>query len=238
MDNIFEIIVQLLLVVGAAAVVIIIILAILVIWGFRRAYYAVRGEEYRPLLKKKKASYSHLDVEEGTSEKEIRGILSNYTKAIVVGPRSKDTIGILERAKERKDSFYTVLKNKFNEESLSYQKFSSTMEMVYSAIMKNSASIANKIQLFDRVGYRKAQKEHMKASFTNKDAIELRDKKRRLDEGLNSIDSLIDTNNKLNDEIDKLIDALDDLDDIETNVENNEVMTEIKNLINETKYYK
>ena len=238
MENIIEILLQLLFVAGAVAIVIIVILAALLVWGIRRASYAIRGEEYRPLIGKKKSSYTHLDVDEGSDEKAIQGILNNYTKAIIVGPRSKNTLGVLERAQQRKESFYTVLKSKFSEESLSYGKFSSTMEMVYSAIMKNSAAIANKIQLFDRAGYRKAQKEHMRASFTNKEAIEVQSKKQRLEENLSSIDELIDTNNKLNDEIDKLIDALDELDDVETNVENNEVMSEIKTLINETKYYK
>lgn len=242
MADFLDIILGLVVVAGVVAFGWIVIVVVLLIWGGRHAYYAIKGEEYKPLFRDKtKKPYEHQDVDAGANAESISAVLKRFTRAKVVGSRAKAGLEALEKEKVHNANFQAVLDKKFEPNSLSWSKFVTAADMTHKAILQNCAALANRIQVFDRASYQKSELGHRSSTYREKEAIidpEEAEKQRVLQEGLEEMDKLIASNEKLLVELDKLSIELGKLTDADAVAETEGIVEEIRTLAEETKYYK
>ena len=210
-----------------------------VVYCLRRLFYAIKGEEYRPLFgNKTKHDYEHQDVDLGSNAESIKKVLQRYTRAVVVGKRAQAGLDALENCERKVAAFRAVLDKKFQPGSMSWDKFAVAADMTQDAVLRNSASLANRMQVFDRSGYQK-ERGHRSSTWRNNETAnpESAEKQRVLQEGLDQMDALIASNDKLLVELDKLTIELGKLTDAESNADGERIVEEIRTLIDETKYY-
>lgn len=240
MEPLFNILVGLAVVSGAMALAVAGVAALGIGWGIRRAIYAIKGEEYKPLLgDKTQHDYEHQDVDAGATAESISNMLKRYTHAAVVGERAKEGLAALENDKRKRAAFHAVLEKKFQPNSLSWDKFAVAADMTHDAILRNCAALANRIQVFDRAGYKKDELGHRSSTWRKEqtlDPVEA-EKQRVLQEGLDEMDAILKSNDKLLTELDKLTLELGKLSDADTSANTEGIVDEIRTLIDETKYY-
>lgn len=250
METIFGIFATLAVITGVFALVVVGAIIAGLAWGVRRAVYAIKGEEYRPLLgDKTQHEYEHQDVDAGATADSIRNVLRRYTRAVVVGKRAQAGIAALDNAKRKAAAFRAVLDKKFQPNSLSWEKFAVAANMTEDAILRNCASLANRVQVFDRAGYQGARKQELghrsstwrvqqggrvEAAIIDPAAAE---KQRVLQAGLDEMDALLASNDRLLTELDKLTFELGKLTDADSTADGDRIVEEIRTLIDETKYY-
>ena len=210
-------------------------------WGIRRAIYAIKGEEYKPLLgDKTQREYEHQDIDAGATADSIAGVLRRYTHAVVVGKRASAGLSALDSEKRKSAAFHAVLEKKFQKGSLSWEKFSVAADLTHDAILRNCASLANRVQVFDRAGYQKKELGHRSSTWRKDDALldpGAAEKQRVLQQGLDEMDALLASNDRLLTELDKLTFELGKLTDADATADGDHIVEEIRTLIDETKYY-
>lgn len=240
MEFFFDMLFSFLTIVGGLAVGLVVAIIGALAYGIRRLVYAIKGEEYKPLLgDKTKRDYEHQDVDTGANAESIKRILRRYTHAAVVGKRAQAGLDALENYERKSAAFHAVLDKKFQPNSLSWDKFAIAADMTHDAILRNCASLANRVQVFDRAGYQKKELGHRSSTWRKNEVIdpEAAEKQRVLQEGLDQMDALIASNDKLLVELDKLTIELSKLTDAESNADGERIVEEIRTLIDETKYY-
>ena len=246
MEGIVGILLTLAAVTGVFALVVVAVIIGGVVWGIRRAVYAIKGEEYRPLLRgKTDHEYEHQDVDAGATANSIANVLKRYTRAVVVGKRAQAGLAALDNDKRKCAAFHAVLDKKFQPGSLSWEKFASAGDLTHDAILRNCASLANRVQVFDRTGYQAQKRELGHRSSTwraQRDETAIIDpaaaeKQRVLQAGLDEMDALLASNDRLLTELDKLTFALGKLTDADSSADGERIVEEIRTLIDETKYY-
>lgn len=246
METLVSILLGLAAVTGVLALVLVAVVVAGVAWGIRRAVYAIKGEEYKPLLgDKTQHEYEHQDIDAGATADSIAGVLRRYARAVVVGKRAQAGLAALENDKRKTAAFKAVLDKKFQPGSLSWQKFAVASDMTHEAILRNCASLANRVQVFDRAGYQTQKRElghrsstwraqQQEATIIDPAAAE---KQRVLQQGLDEMDALLAANDRLLTELDKLTFELGKLTDADSGADGERIVEEIRTLIDETKYY-
>lgn len=223
-------------VVGAAAII------FGIVWGIRRALYAIKGEEYKPLIGGRVSSYDydHQDIDNGATSESIERVFRRYLRVETVGKYARDGLAAIENDRRKVANFYGVLESKFPQSSLSWGKFSVAAEATHDTILRNCAALANHIQLFDFVEYRRVERAH-RVSRYRQDAqpTDMQIEKYNLMHAtLAQMDGIIESNEKLLLELDKLSAELGTLDNVDTSENSERIVEEIRTLIDETKYYK
>ena len=239
-EFLFDMLISFVAVVGGIAVAAVIAAFAAVAYGVRRALYAIRGEEYKPLFgDKTKHDYEHQDVDEGADAESIKRVLKRYTRAKVVGRHARAGIEALENEERKRAAFHAVLDKKFQRDSLSWSKFAVAADMTHDAVLRNCASLANRMQVFDRASYQKEELGHRSSTWRerNVETPQSTEKQRVLQEGLDQMDALLASNDQLLTELDKLTIELGKLTDAEANADGERIVDEIRTLIDETKYY-
>lgn len=240
MEQIFEILFGFIAFVGGLAIAALVGVAGLAVWGIRRLVYAIKGEEYKPLFgSKKEREYEHQDIDDGATVDSIKRVLNRYAQANVVGKRAKAALIALDNEERKRSAFFAVLDKKFEKGSLSWDKFAVAANMSHDAILRNSASLANRIQVFDRAGYQKQELGHRSSTWREGKTVtpESQEKQIVLQEALDQMDGLIASNDQLLTELDKLTFELGKLTDADANADGDRIVEEIRTLIDETKYY-
>ena len=210
------------------------------VWCVRRAAYAIQGKEYKPLFgDKTQHEYEHQDVDEGATAESVERVLKRYQRSTVVGKRAQAAMTALDDVERKCSAFRAVLGKKFQPGSMSWDKFSIAADITYDAVLRNCASIANRIQVFDRSGYQKKELGHRSSTWRERDAEDSQsaEKQRVLQEGLDQMDELLASNDQLLTELDKLTIELGKLTDADSNADGERIVEEIRTLIDETKYY-
>ena len=224
-------------------VVIGIILAVAITFGVfylaRRLYYALKGDEYVPLIKPKKRAYVHLDPDAGTDAHDIDDVLRRYTNLDIVGKYAKSARNTLASSKRRYDSFFAVLDAKFDKSTISWDKFAVAADSTEQAILHNCATVGNTVQMFDRDEYRRlARLYRMSAQRPGPTTTDLDNQKWWLmQQNLRNMDAIIVANDQLLFELDKLTAELNKLNDVDASEAGDRLLAEIRTLIEETKYY-
>ena len=213
-------------------------------WGIRRAIYALKGEEYKPLFGSKiDREYEHQDVDTGATEKSIESVLHRYAHANVVGSRARAGIDALENERRKRAAFLAVLERKFQPNSLSWNKFAVAADMTHEAVLRNCASLANRIQVFDRGAYGKKELGHRSSTWRERNnqsqvVDPVSDEKQQvLQASLDEMDAILQSNDHLLTELDKLTLELSKLTDAEANADTENIVDEIRTLIDQTQYY-
>ena len=230
-SGIVGVLIGLLVAAGVVGLVIVVGIVAGIIYGIRRAGYAL----YKPLLgSKKERPYEHQDLDEGATAESISNVLRNYSRVDVVGRYAKAGLAALENEERKTSSFSAILNSKFSPSSLSWGKFAVAADATHEAIMKNCASLANRVQVFDHEEFRRV--ESTRRSISKNDPT-LAEKRRLFQTSLSEMDAILLSNDKMLLELDKLTAEIGKISDAETTENSDRIVEEIRKLAEETKYY-
>ena len=178
--------------------------------------------------------------EETVSADEVKRALAGYEKTSVVGPIAKQGISELESAKRKRDDLYETLGKKFQQGSLTWQRFAEVVDAATGAVVHNSSLLARRIQSFDVEDYNKNARNSITGLF-NRSTIpnDLRVEKRRVYEAnLDDMRDIIAANERLLLELDKFTFELGQLESAENAEQNDRLLEEVNTLVEQTQYYK
>ena len=136
-------------------------LVFLIFYLIRRGVYALKGKEYVPLLKSgnKQEEYHHQDVAEGSGVDSVSTVLKRCLNNDGSGKYARAGLSALSSCERKTEYFRSVLDAKFEPNSLSWEKFAAASDSTQHAVLANCATLANKVQVFDYQGFRKAEHE-------------------------------------------------------------------------------
>ena len=184
--------------------------------------------------------YVRLDIDRGTTNKDIVAVMRNYVSDEVLGERAAAVIDTLGSAEHRRRSLFAELDGTFQPNTISWDKFAGPAYAALDAILRNSAQLGNRIQAFDSVGYMRLRK-----SIAEEEAeIESRRSETRTRrwqlfcEMLESLDALQETNEGLLLELDKLSAELSTISGSDSTDRSDQIIQEISRLVDEAKYYR
>ena len=241
MDGVVNILSGLLVVAGIVGVIILVLVIIAIVYIVRRVMYAVRGEEYVPIIerKRKERPYEHQDIDAGSTAESVRNVLSRYTGVETVGAYARKAISNINDEERKAGYLFNVLDAKFERGSLSWEKFAVAGDSSRKAILRNCAALANRIQTFDYVEYRRLERADRNASHQRGEPLNAtqQEKFTLMKSTLVDMDTLTGANARLLLELDKLAAELGKLADAGTNERSERIVEEIRTLIDETKYY-
>ena len=167
-----------------------------------------------------------------TKEDFIAALISNSNKK-TFGKDIEFILNQIRRFDKKKETINYILLQKFNQTEMSYQKFEGTIVGIKDVFYLNIRSILNRLNAFDEGEYdlvRKNNKEFSKILQTKKEIFE---------EYIAFVKSSINDNEEIILKMDKLLFEISKLNSLEGgDIEKMSIMSEIDELINQTKYYK
>ena len=180
------------------------------------------------------ADYVHLDVDRGADAAAITEVMRRYEGDAILGERATAVIETLKSADRRCKSLFATLDGTFQRNTISWDRFATPAQAGLDTILRNAATLANRIQAFDTVSYqrlvRDAERLHDERSASREERLRL------YREMLGKLDALQETNDGLLLELDKLsselsqVSGTDDASDL--------IIEEIRRLVDEAKYYR
>ena len=211
------------------------------IYGGRRAVYALKGEPYRPLLGPgKDAEYKHQDVDAGADESSVRNILRANLQTAGCGKYARQGINALDSADRKTASFEAILGNKFTPTSITYAKFAGASSTTKEGVLRACAELANAIQTFDHADWKRLEQYRRRSAFRSDyrlDDTQI-EQYHLLESKLDEMGEIIGRAEKILLELDKLAVELEKLDDAGSSDESERMIEEIRTLADETKYYR
>ena len=211
------------------------------IYGGRRAYYALKGETYRPLLTSgKEVEYVHQDTSGTADIASLKTIFRRYLQVSGVGKYAREGMIALDGTERKISGFYAMLDSKFQPGSITWEKFSAAASAAKEAVLRNCAELANAIQLFDNVDFRRLEQEERRTRFRRDVQLSPTqlEKQQLYRQKLGDMQAFCDANERILLELDKLALELDRIDDAGSSAESEHLIEEIRTLTAETKYYK
>ena len=178
--------------------------------------------------------------EEEVSAEDVKRTLAEYEKTAVVGQYAKQAIAELEGAERKRTSLYESIGAKFQEGSLTWQKFAEVVDAAMGAIVHNSSLLARRIQSFDVEDYNKNARNTITGMFNRSTIPEaLRQEKRQVYEAsLNDMRGIVTANERLLIELDKFSFEMGQLEASENAEQNDHLLEEVNTLVEQTQYYK
>ena len=188
---------------------------------------------------KRKPDYEHQDVDAGATYESIAAVFKRYSRTDVVGRYARAGLVALEDEERKTAGFKAILDSKFSPNSLSWGKFAVAGDATHEAILKNCASLANRVQMFDHEEFRRVESTKRSISYrTGEKSDPTLAEKRRLFQGnLSDMDAILLSNDKLLLELDKLTAEIGKISNEETTESTERIIEEIRTLAEETKYY-
>ena len=167
-----------------------------------------------------------------TSDEFVGALLLNSGKKTF----TKDIQIILEqiqRFHKKKDTISNILLQKFSSSEMSFQKFDKTISTVEEVFFANIRSILNRLNAFDEVDYNEVKKSEILNS------VIIQSKKEILEDYITFVKDAINDNEEIILKLDRLLLEISKLNSLESGeIEKMGIMTEIDDLINQTKFYK
>lgn len=145
----------------------------------------------------------------------------------------------MESAARRRGRLMAAIDGKFEQGSLTWQRFSSVVESATSAIVRNSAMLANRVQAFDADGYAEIVRLTSTGAYHG-DAIpdDIQEERRRIYErDLDSLQSVLAANERMLLEMDRFAAELSALDSAALASGSDEMLEEIRRLVDQTRLY-
>lgn len=178
--------------------------------------------------------------EENVSADDLKRALGEFEKTTVVGPYAKQAITQLENAERKRESLYETLGKKFENGSLTWQKFSEVVDAATGAIVHNSSLLTRRIQAFDVEDYNKNARNTITGLFNRSTVPEgLRIEKRQVYEAnLNDMRGIVAANERLLLELDKFAYELGQIESSENAEQNDRLLEEVNTVVEQTQYYK
>lgn len=178
--------------------------------------------------------------EEDVSADDVKRALATFEKTAVVGPLAKQATSEVESAQRKHALLHESIANKFQEGSLTWQKFADVIDAATGAVVHNSALLARRIQAFDVEDYNKNARNTITGLFNRSTVPEsLRQEKRAVYEAsLDDMREIIAANEKLLIELDKFSFEMGQLEASENAGENTRLLEEVNTLVEQAQYYK
>ena len=183
---------------------------------------------YSLLKPKEKVTYSKENIKDMS---EAKSILSSYTNGEYFGEIATTVISQISRLESSTQRAKIEIGRKFERGSLSWQKYYSAIEEANSIALDNVISLANRIQFFDESEYSRLKKYKYDAipDDIQMQQLELYNTNMKL------IESAVSVNENLILGLDRL--SIEFAKPGEIEEQNNNLLTEIKKLTDEVKYY-
>lgn len=208
-------------------------------YAARRGAYALKGEPYRPLLTSG-SGYEHQDIDSGSDEASIRAVFKRYLQTSGVAKFARTGITTLDSAERKAANFFAILDSKFEPGSITWSKFSVAAQAALEGVLRNCADLANAMQSFDVTDYRRLEQLRRRSLFISNAKLDATQEEqwRLYQVKLSQMQAIQNSSEKLLLELDKLAAELDKLGDIGASAESERLVEEIRQLTEETKYYK
>ena len=195
------------------------------------------------LFRSIKAMRAEKRLELGPGEATVNDIkmaLQEYEKTTAVGVYAKQAIAELEAAEFKRSTLYQIIGNKFQEGSITWEKFAEGIEAATQAIAFNSALLTKRIKAFDVEDYKRNAKNTITGLF-NRGTVpeEVRQERRAMYEAnLEEMRTIVTANERLLTELDRFAIEMGRLESGANEQSNDRLLEEINTLVDETKYYR
>jgi len=145
----------------------------------------------------------------------------------------------LVRAGNIQESFHLVVDQKFPPGSMSNDRFVTSANMAVSAIIKNCRAMVARIQMFDERDYAHIRRLIQSGEYRRDDIPDsIQEEKYSIyEKNHNAIKDMVNNNEKILIRLDGLVMEISTLDTRDISVENNDIIREIEDLIEQTRYY-
>ena len=189
--------------------------------------------------------------------------LRGFAELPVVGSTAAEAAGQIETMERRRNRLEKIIVAKFGAESLSHDKFAAVVEAAWHTLLRNCALLCNRIQAFDLEGYRKLrrslpasarralpsvldlespqpQSRDLVNTHKPMDGIAGIEAERAAlyEEALRDMRDVLEANERLLLEMGKLEMELSDLESDDNRDDNTRMLDEVKELIEQTQYYR
>ena len=186
-----------------------------------------------------KVKYAYFDTNGDLAAKDIIKALENYTNKQVIGGHARSGIAQLNKCEHKMKNIEGLLSSKFQEGSITYDKFVGAVDSAEQTILRNTALLANKVQAFDVTEYSDLSRAFRTGSYLT-DGIpnEVQVQKMNLAEAnLADMQNVVSANERLLVEMEKFAQELSLLENNANAEKNNIMLEEIQTLVAQTKYY-
>ena len=172
-----------------------------------------------------------LEPAEVMSEDEVLPVLEEYENTPYVGAIAASAEEQVQSATRKEQRLTKLISVQFAEGSLSYDRFKGLAERAAHTVIRNSALIANYVQNFDRDEYAKelARKKAKKGQRSEELVV--------FDQTLADMQEILDANDQVLLEMSKLEREVGRLNEGDTLESADETVEELKELIEQTRYY-
>lgn len=172
-----------------------------------------------------------LEPAEVMSDEEVLPVLEEYGDTPYVGQIARTAEEQVRSASRKRDRLEQVIAVQFAEGSLSYDRFRTLSDRAAHTVLRNSALIANYVQNFDRDGY--ATELSRSKRNGGKDTASLA----VFDQTLSDMQEVLDANDSVLLEMAKLEREVSRLNEGDTRERADETVEELRDLIEQTRYY-
>lgn len=180
--------------------------------------------------------YRLLESGEVNEADDVLPQLREYTSLPEVGRYAEEACNQIETMERRRERLYRVIEAKFGSESLSHDRFVAVVDAGERTLLRNCALLANRVQSFDIDGYRK-QRRRLVTQTGKNDTLD-KEREEIYAEALDDMREVIEANEHLLLEMGKLEMELSDLESDDNREDNNRMLDEVKELLEQTKYYR
>lgn len=208
-----------------------------VVWGIGSAAGWGTGASKKKALKaaSQPKPYAYLDAQKGVSPENLTKVVQGFVPDEALGEAATDVLQTLDRQKLLRTDILALLRKEFDENSLTWDKFSVPVQTACDGIIANSVHIANRMQAFDSAEYLRLDRIDRAGGLEGRDT-----ESRRLEvmrTVLSEMKELQDANDRLLLELEKLQAELNKLLGREADDSADAIAAEIRELVEDTKYY-
>ena len=163
--------------------------------------------------------------------------LRSYSDLPVVGSTASEAANQIETMDRRCARLYRVIEGKFGTESLSHDKFVAVVDAAMRTLLRNCALLCNRVQAFDVEGYRKLHRALPSVRDLSNSPVDA-ERSALYEEALGDLREVLEANERLLLEMGKLEMELSDLESDDNRDDNNRMLDEVKELLEQTRYYR
>jgi len=170
-----------------------------------------------------------LEASEVVDDDEVLAILAEYADAEHVGTLAREATDQVRRSSYLAERLHKQISRQFSEGSMSWDRFTRLADRARTQVLRNSALVANDIQNFDRASYAKELSRTRKGESSAILALH--------EQSLAEMREVLDANEQLLLEMARLEHEVKRLDAGDAREDAEECMSDLKALIEDTKYY-
>lgn len=219
---------------GAAGAVVTGLLVGGIVWGVGSSSGWWGKKKNKALNAPEKKSYAYLEEDKATQES-VSQIVRGYVDDGALGMQAQAVLSTFENANLRKKGIYSLLEQEFEQGTMSWDKFSVPVDTALEGIVKNAAQIANRMQAFDSAEYLRMYRIDEAGGYDDEsmEVQRLAVMKRTLKE----MKDIQNDNDRLIVELEKLQAELTKLATAGYDTQTDQIVAEINQLTEDTKYY-